>query len=359
MSAAGGHSGAGVKPGDDNDGATRSRPRSRATIVLIVAALLPWISLGTCAAAEGSSSETGALIALAAFGAAVLGGLVLFAFVVGGVERRRSALALGVNAAGVVANLYWFITHFDYTRGRQLRGASGRVLPVRSEGSSVTSAAARAWRDNGDTEAASVAAFSLLSLELSELGAPLALIRAAHEDALDEIRHAELCYEHALALGDAQASVAPMPGLAPVRGRLCSLPRVAVESFVEGAYLEAVSAELAGALLEAATDAPTRALLEVIATDEARHARHAWAVVEWALSRDPAAVGRALEHAAGALAAPDPRADEPGSDGSLEPLGIAGRETQRVIATRCLATAKAQLARLLASAPATARASRA
>lgn len=134
MSAAGGHSGADVKPGDDNDGATRSRPRSRATIVLIVAALLPWISLGTCAAAEGSSSETGALIALAAFGAAVLGGLVLFAFVVGGVERRRSALALGVNAAGVVANLYWFITHFDYTRGRQLRGASGRVLPVRSEG---------------------------------------------------------------------------------------------------------------------------------------------------------------------------------------------------------------------------------
>lgn len=320
-------------------------------IVLAAAVVLPMISFGMCRAALSPySPDSSGSRALIAFGLGVVAGFVVLMFLLVDHHRRASALALGLNVVGVIANLAEFFTQFHYTRGRQLRGPEGQVLPARAGApppAGTRARAARAWRNNGDTEAASVAAFAMLGLDLVQLGAPPALLRAAHEDALDELRHADLCHGLARSLGDGEAGPAPMPGLSAVRSRACTLAGVAVESWIEGAYLETVSAALARTLGDGVEGDDVRATLAVIAADEARHARHAWEVVAWCLDAGGAAVAAALREARDRLPAPDPPVDEPGSDGALEPFGIPGRDRQRAIAARCLAETKARLTRLL------------
>ena len=102
-----------------------------------------------------------------------------------------------------------------FSRGRQLR-RFGRVLLPRlrpsaawttvdvalagPERNAAPAGLADQWRENGKTEHASVAAFARLTLDLMALGAPPALIADVQKDALDEIRHAELCFSLAHAL---------------------------------------------------------------------------------------------------------------------------------------------------------------
>lgn len=331
---------------------TRSRSRVVVKIVIAAAAVLPLVSLGMCSGAVEPSAEGDTVLwTLLWFGLSLVAGFVVFIFVLAGKERRLSAIALGVNAAGVIANVAYALTHISYTRGRQLRGPTGRILPTRRQASELGDAvasAARAWRHNGDTEAASVSAFSMLSLDLAQLGAPLELVRAAHEDALDEIRHAELCYGLARKLGDTGAAVAPMTGLGAIRSRPCTLAAVAVESWVEGAYLETVSAEIAKTVVDGVSDDAIRAALRTIAVDEAKHAAHAWEVVQWCIGRDRGAVAGALRALLQQDAsAPDPGDEDAGADGSLGHVGIPGREMQRTIAARCLIESKDRLRRLL------------
>ena len=322
---------------------------------IVAAILLPIAAFLTCnpgsgAGAQGEWAAVELVVGLVLLAASLVAGLVVLMFTILGPNRSLPGLAFLVNVGVTIATVASAFSHFSYTRGRQLRGPRGRVLPTRKPEPlpvEIRRRAARAWRNNGDTEAASVSAFALLSLDLAQLGAPLALTRAAHEDALDEIRHAELCYGLARDFGDPDAGLTPMPGLSAVRTRACTPARVAVESFVEGAYLEAVSAEIARALIPAVAAGPARAALEVIAADEARHADHAWMVLAWCLGRDPATVRDALRRARDEIPVPDPRRDEPGSDGSLEHAGIPGRDLQRTIAERVLAESKDQLERLL------------
>lgn len=87
--------------------------------------------------------------------------------------------------------------------------------------------------------------------------------------------------------------------------------------------------------------------LEVIAADEARHADHAWTIISWCHQKDRAAVADALPEVMARIPAHEPPDDEPGSDGSLEPLGIAGRQLQRSVAERCLAQSNARVASLI------------
>ena len=97
-----------------------------------------------------------------------------------------------------------------FQRGRQLR-ADGKVLlpKVNAQGQAFAGAhslnahivehlsgeeriaIAQAWRENGRTEHASVAAFAQLTLDLMCLGAPPELLRAASQDALDEVAYTE------------------------------------------------------------------------------------------------------------------------------------------------------------------------
>jgi len=323
------------------------------TAILVAAIAVPIASFATCQSAlrTGDLDKTYPWSVIL-FGLSALAGLIAAMGVLDRRNRPFWGIALALNALNVLAAITGVVHMFSGSRGRQLRGPRGPVLPARGPAALpivLPMRAARAWRNNGDTEVASVSAFSMLSLDLAQLGAPLALARAAHEDALDEIRHSELCYDLARRFGEGgeALAIAPMPDLAAVRGRPCTLASVAVESWIEGAYLETVSADLARELQNTADAAATRVVLQIIAADEARHAQHAWDVIAWCLQGDPVAVAPALHTAMERISVSAPRANEPGADGTLEPFGIPGRDRQRATAARCLLESRARLVRLL------------
>ena len=76
--------------------------------------------------------------------------------------------------------------------GGVTRTSSGRDRPSRARG--ARRARGRAWTADALLEHASVASFSRLSLALLAVGAPADLVALAHRAALDEIRHARLCF---------------------------------------------------------------------------------------------------------------------------------------------------------------------
>jgi hypothetical protein len=197
------------------------------------------------------------------------------------------------------------------------------------------------WRENGKTEHASVAAFARLTLDLMALGAPPRLIAASNQDALDEIRHTELCFSLASALDGRRLGPAPFPQAQRVptlpRSRTLALARLAVDSLIDGALHEGVSARII-ARLARVSDVPTiRAVLREIAADEGRHSAHGWWVVEWCLQQGGRPVADALCGAVGAL--PDRMRSGlpvPARDGGWQRWGIHGHalESEEYAAAR-------------------------
>lgn len=165
-------------------------------------------------------------------------------------------------------------------------------------------ALAVAWRENGLTEHASVAAFARLSVDLLALGAPMQLIMDAHQDAIDEIRHTDLCFSLARdldgqAIGPAafadvyQAKTLPQGSHNQTR----ALAALAVDSIVEGAFHEGVSARVLGLLSKRVENQRVVDLLKQIAADEGRHAAHGWDVALWCLQAGGLPVATAVRHA--------------------------------------------------------------
>jgi hypothetical protein len=185
------------------------------------------------------------------------------------------------------------------------------------------------WRENGKTEHASVAAFARLTLDLMALGAPSRLVADSNRDALDEIRHAELCFGIARALDGRDVGPAPFPEAQRVstltRVRPVALAQLAVDSLVDGALHEGVSARVIAKLARRSEVPAIRAALVELAADEGRHAAHGWAVVEWCLAEGGTPVARAL---AGALRALPVRSKSSlpaaAEDGAWERWGIHG-----------------------------------
>lgn len=231
---------------------------------------------------------------------------------------------------GVVANyaMVWFgafavlVSTMQFTRGRQLRRFGRVLLPKVGPGArwaapiaaprsvaeldaETRSALARQWRENGRTEHASVAAFARLTLDLMALGAPPALIARANEDGLDEIRHAQACFALARAIDGEAAGPLPFAEAARARTlpamRTLALAALAVDSLVDGALHEGVSARIIAKLARRAADPVIVQLLKDIAVDEGRHARHGWDVVKWCLEEGGDVVASALEGAIGRL----------------------------------------------------------
>jgi hypothetical protein len=227
-------------------------------------------------------------------------------------------------------------------RGRQLRRFGRVQLPDLRPGDAwthdatplevdpfVRDALAAQWRENARTEHASVAAFARLALDLVALGAPPDLVATAHRDALDEIRHAELCLSLAAAIDGKHESPAPFPqaqrsgGLPPTR--VLALAKLAVDSLVDGALHEGVSARVIARLTDRATVPRIRDMLRTLAADEGRHSANGWRVVEWCIREGGRPVVHAVEGAVGRL----PRRMHstlpvPAQDGSWEPWGIPG-----------------------------------
>ncbi|MEZ4454225.1 MAG: hypothetical protein R3B09_32525 [Nannocystaceae bacterium] len=147
----------------------------------------------------------------------------------------------------------------------------------------------RAWAEDGAFEHASVASFGKLALELLAFGAPAELVRAAHEAALTEVLHAELCFALASRYFGAPMGPGALTGAAAFTGA-SSLEALAVAAVREGCVGEALAAAVAEAQREAATDPSVRAALAIIVADEVGHAELAGRVVAWAIEVGGASV---------------------------------------------------------------------
>jgi len=265
--------------------------------------------------------------------AAILAAITFFRWAGGwrGRAARPVIAALGTVTGfvlGLIMLLLGLVTAFGatvgFTRGRQIRKLGRVLLPRIEPGDAWAQAStvngdlgiarpdappardlAARWRENGRTEHASVAAFARLTLDLMALAAPPSLIKAANEDALDEIRHTELCFGLARAIDGEASGPAAFPEARAARTiglpRTAALARLAVDSLVDGALYEAVSARIVARLAKRCTIAPIREVLKSIAADEGRHAAHGWDVVEWCLAEGGAPVASAIAGAVKAL----------------------------------------------------------
>ena len=296
--------------------------------------------------------------------------LVPVTLLFGAVAGLRGVFATG--SVGVkLGSLLMTFVHFGslfvgcaamFRRGRQIRRFGRLLLPrVKPGGAWSTKklealpdearVTAAQWRENGRTEHASVAAFALLSSELMALGAPPELLRAANEDALDEIRHTELCFSLAKALDGREESPGPFPEArrlpAVPLGRPHALGMLAVESLVEGALNEGVSARVLAKLARRCEVAPIAAMLKEIARDEGRHAAHGWDVVVWCVKEGGAPVLEALETAVDRL---DPETHSerpaPAETGEWERLGIHGHPLEQAEYTAAVAAMRDRVGRL-------------
>jgi len=171
---------------------------------------------------------------------------------------------------------------------------------LKSRGEALPEAARRVvvehWTRAAQMEHASVAAFSRFSLQLLAVGAPPSLLEDAHHAALDEIKHAELCFS----LATTYAGHAIGPGPLPVDERALigwDLLSVAVSTVEEGCVGETIAALEARAAAELAQDDAVRAVELRICDDESRHAELAWRFVRWAAEVGGAAVRTALRDA--------------------------------------------------------------
>jgi hypothetical protein len=139
-----------------------------------------------------------------------------------------------------------------------------------------------AWLEDALAEHASIASFARLTLELLQHAAPADLVMQSQLASLDEVEHARLCFAQAARYGHVDRG----PGRLSMEAALgpIDLPRLAASTVLEGCIGETLAALIAVEQAHGASDPRTRAILQKIAEDEARHAEFAWQVVRWALS---------------------------------------------------------------------------
>jgi hypothetical protein len=209
-------------------------------------------------------------------------------------------------------------------------------------------ALAEAWTQDGMLEHASVASFGRFALELLAAGAPADLIEGAHRAALDEVRHARLC----LGLASAYAGAPVGPSALPLGGQVevtSDLASIAVRAAREGCIGETIAAVQAEEQHARATDPAVRAVLAIIAADEARHAELSWRTVAWAVrtggDRVRVAVAEVLASVEGVVA------EGARHEGALDACGRLDPEEQQRVAASVMVQVIRPAARLLVSAP--------
>ncbi len=129
-------------------------------------------------------------------------------------------------------------------------------------------------------EHASITAFARVVRELTQFGAPIALIHAARTAIEDEQRHADVMQKLAIHQGSALTLVEPERDLSDQR----SVLQFAIENAVEGCVRETYAAMLAVRQAESSSELALRDAFAKIAVDETSHADLAWAMHEWAQS---------------------------------------------------------------------------
>lgn len=291
----------------------------------------------------------GVLAATVMFGWAFVRALIALGRMSMAKERVRgrdwfAAIALGlVPLAGLLFGAaIAFIGTMGMSRGRQLRRRGKVLLPPLTPDDAwsgdggavgvpegVRDALAARWRENGRTEHASVAAFARLTLDLMALGAPPELIHSANRDALDEIRHTERCFALAKSIDGRDIGPGAFPEAQDARtlpkNRTLALAQLAVDSLIDGALHEGLSARVLSRLQSRVEVPDIRAVVRELALDESRHAAHGWDAVEWCLAEGGTAVAFALRGAVEALSESHETDLPPAArDGAWEPLGVHG-----------------------------------
>ncbi|MBX3199714.1 MAG: hypothetical protein KF894_16380 [Labilithrix sp.] len=190
---------------------------------------------------------------------------------------------------------------------------------------------ATAWQETARSAHRTVASSTRRALDLVTLSAPPELVASAHEDALDRIRRAKLCF--ALARGIDGRGPLPGASTAPRRtlpaSRAAALACLACEVAVESVLADGVSAIVNAKLARRTIDPSIRAALMEIAGAEARHASRAWEIVAWCVAEGGAPVAHALE---ATDLRPEPSSREvprAALDGGWERWGIAGAALER------------------------------
>lgn len=171
-------------------------------------------------------------------------------------------------------------------------------------------ALASQWLDDALAEHASIAAFTRVATQLLALAAPPELLEGAHRAALDEVRHAKLCFTLASMYGGAWKAPGAID-VGAVREARCDLPSVAREALVEGCLGEGTAAALARRAADRCEDPEVKRCLAGIADDEARHEALAWSILTWCLDRGADDVADAVAQALRAMPATVPLFDLP------------------------------------------------
>ena len=164
------------------------------------------------------------------------------------------------------------------------------------EGPVLDERRATLWAKAGAEEHASVASFSRLALELMALGAPTALLADVQRAALDEIRHAEACWQLARHFGGRSVTAGAFPFAAPVDVRVTHA-ELAYAAAREGCLGETLGAHLVAAAAGLAPEPAVRAVLEAMAREESEHAVLSFRIVLWALQTGGAPARAAVERA--------------------------------------------------------------
>jgi len=194
---------------------------------------------------------------------------------------------------------------------------------------------AAAWTRDALFEHASVASFGRFALELLAAGAPAELVEEAHRAALDEARHARLCFS----LASAYAGETIAPGAFPFEGRVevvSDLASIAARAVKEGCIGETIAAVVAAEELAAAEDPAVRSVLALIAEEEARHAELAWRTVAWAVRAGGAGVRAAVEEVFAGIGRGDVQAFDSGHDARLAAHGRLGDAARSEAAARAI-----------------------
>jgi hypothetical protein len=180
-----------------------------------------------------------------------------------------------------------------------------RLLPSDAVSHASDPERAAAWALAGSGEHASVAAFARLSLELMAVGAPLSLLKDVHQAALDEVEHADQCWQLAQLFGGAEVTPGPFPFRTAPNPNI-GLAELAAAAVRDGCLAETLGAHVLSVAAEHAPEPVVRAALRRMAEEEARHAVLSFRIVAWALRSGDAKVVASV-HAA--FAAPWPSVD--------------------------------------------------
>jgi len=144
---------------------------------------------------------------------------------------------------------------------------------------------AKQYLEQGQAEHASIASFSVFSLQLVAVGAPMYLVEAAHKAALDEIRHAQIAFSLATRFGGKPVGPGALKEGFEIKVKP-SLEYMVIATTKEACIGETMSCIEMARKNEKEKDLEIKEKFQTIIEDEIRHSALGWRTVRWAINQD-------------------------------------------------------------------------